>query len=69
MKNKLFILLLNCIFLISSCDILRFTVFEVISWTPGEGYHSEPENIILSLTFSNKPHKASVENYFSLAGN
>jgi len=44
-------------------------LFEVISWTPGDGYHSEPENIIVSLNFSESPHKASIERNFSLTGN
>jgi len=69
MKKYLFILLLICVFFIISCDILRFSAFEVISWTPGDGYHFEPENIIVSLQFSNKPHKESVEKYFSFNGN
>jgi len=68
MKSKLCILLL---FLISfvSCDVLRFSRFEVISWTPGGGYRSEPENITVSLDFSNDPDMSSVERNFSLTGN
>jgi len=69
MKNKLFILHLICLSLFFSCDILRFSVFEINAWTPGNGYYTEPENIIISLKFSNKPHKASVERHFSLTGN
>jgi hypothetical protein len=67
MKNKLYILLL-IIVLLSSCDLLRTLPFEVTSWTPGGGYHNEPENIVLSLNFSLEPDRASVEKNFSLTG-
>ena len=68
MKNKLFILLL-LLACLNSCDLLRFSRFEVISWTPGDGYHLEPEKITVSLDFSHDPDTASVERYFSLTGN
>jgi hypothetical protein len=48
---------------------LRFSPFEVTSWTPGGGYHSEPEKIAVSLVFSHEPDRASVERNFSLTGN
>ena len=60
-----FILIL---FLLNSCDILRVSQFEVTSWSPGGGYHPEPEKIVVSLNFSNDPDKDSVERRFSLAG-
>ena len=68
MKIKLCILLL---FLLSfiSCDVLRFSRFEVISWAPGGGYRSEPEKISVSLDFSQDPDMSSVERNFSLTGN
>jgi len=69
MKNKLFILLLINIFSFISCDILRISPFEVTSWTPGSGYQSEPEKIIISLDFSGDPARASIEKNFSLTGN
>ena len=69
MKKILFVLLLICLFSFYSCDILRSSLFEVISWTPGEGFHSDPENISVTLCFSNEPHRASVEKNFSLTGN
>jgi len=50
----------------NSCDILRLSPFEVTSWSPGVGYHSLPENIIVSLSFSHEPDRASVERNFSL---
>jgi len=58
------------IFLLSfaSCDILRNSVFEVSSWTPGEGYHPEPEEIAVSLEFSHVPDKSSVERGFNFMG-
>jgi len=68
MKNKLFILLI-CLFIFLSCDILRSSVFKISSWTPGEGYHSEPEKITVSLKFSNNPHKESIERFFTLTVN
>jgi len=52
-----------------SCDLLRSSPFEVSSWSPGEGYHSNPENLIVSLSFSLDPDRDSVERRFSLNGN
>ena len=69
MKKIIIIILLLYIFIINSCDILRTSIFEVISWTPGEGYHAEPEDIVVSISFSHEPHIASVERNFSLTGN
>ena len=64
---------LCCLFLtvicFFSCDILRFSAFEVTSWSPGEGYHSNPENLVVSLSFSLDPDRDSVERRFSLNGN
>jgi hypothetical protein len=68
MKNKLFILALINIFSFTSCDILRTSLFEVTSWTPGEGYQSESNKIVISLDFCNEPDKASIEINFSLTG-
>jgi hypothetical protein len=68
MKNKLYILFLIIISL-NSCDILRRSQFEIISWTPGNGYHSKPEEIVVTLNFSRDPDRASVERNFSLTGN
>lgn len=68
MVKKLFRLLLIAL-LLNSCDILRFSPFEVISWTPGDGYHQEAERITVSLNFSHDADKASVERHFSLTGN
>jgi hypothetical protein len=65
MKINLYFFLLIVPFFVS-CDILRFSQFEVISWTPGEGYHSHPEEIVVSMEFSHDPDIASVERNFSL---
>ena len=53
------------IFLFISCDILRDFPFEVISWTPGEGYFNNPNNINISLLFSHEPDKARTELSFN----
>ncbi|MDR2029554.1 MAG: Ig-like domain-containing protein [Treponema sp.] len=49
-----------------SCDILRQSPFEVAQWSPGTGYHGEPEHIRVSVSFSHDPDKLSVEHSFSL---
>ena len=53
----------------NSCDLLRLTRFEVSNWTPGGGYHSAPENLIITLKFSLEPDKTSVERNFSMTAN
>jgi hypothetical protein len=68
MIRKMYILPV-LIFSFISCDLLRFSPFEVISWTPGDGYHFDTENIIVSLDFSHDADIASVERHFSLTGN
>jgi hypothetical protein len=65
-KLYIFLLIISCFV---SCDILRLSPFEVTSWTPGGGYHGEPEKIAVSLVFSHEPDRTSVEKYFSLTGN
>ena len=69
MKNNFYLLFIVIFLSFNSCDILRFSQFEITSWTPGDGYHSEPERIEVSLNFSHNPNKASVEKHFSLTGN
>ncbi|WP_461247822.1 Ig-like domain-containing domain, partial [Treponema sp. R6D11] len=68
MKNKFFSFFLFSIFSFISCDILRTSLFEVVSCTPGNGYQSEPKKINISLDFSHDPDRASVEKNFSLTG-
>ena len=69
MKMKLYLFFLFVILSFAACDLLRFSRFEVTSWSPGGGYHGDPENIVVSLYFSQYPDKASVEKSFSLTGN
>ncbi|MDR0465404.1 MAG: Ig-like domain-containing protein [Treponema sp.] len=68
MKLKIFTLFLLSIIYFDNCDLLRFSRFEVISWTPGEGCFNDPDNITVSLNFSNDPDRSSVERNFSLMG-
>ncbi|MCL2092558.1 MAG: Ig-like domain-containing protein [Treponema sp.] len=49
-----------------SCDILRNSPFEVVSWTPGEGYHSDPGTIQVSLLLSQECDRVLTEQAFSL---
>jgi hypothetical protein len=49
-----------------SCDILRFSPFEVSRWSPGTGFHEDPAAIGVSVSFSHDPDKFSVEYSFSL---
>lgn len=65
---KIIFLFLISLLSFNSCDLLRFSKFEITSWSPGDGYHSAPENITVSLNFSNDPNRASIERNFSLTG-
>ena len=69
MKYKISLSFFIVVFSFSACDILRSSPFEVVSWTPGSGYHGEPDDIVVSLIFSHSPNRASVERSFSLTGN
>jgi hypothetical protein len=60
-------LLLLISLLISSCDLLRDSSFEVEAWTPGGGYHSSPETLVVSLLFSHDPERTGTEQAFSLS--
>ena len=55
-------LLLIC----ASCDILRDRPFEVSNWSPGGGYHENPQAIEIFVSFSHEPDRSSVEKYFSV---
>jgi len=68
MKIKLILFFITIIFF-SSCDLLRTSVFEIVSWSPGGGFHSQTENIIISIAFSHEPDKSNLEHNFSLNGN
>jgi hypothetical protein len=69
MKIKMLIFSLLIILSFNSCDILRVSPFRVTSWSPGNGFHGEPERISVMLHFSNTPDISSVERNFSLTGN
>ena len=67
MKKKFSVFIfITIIFNFYSCDLLRIIPFEVISWTPGDGYHSSVENISLSFNFSSLPDRGSIERNFTL---
>ena len=66
MNNRLWLLLFFSFLLISSCDILRSSPYTVEAWTPGEGFHDNPEGLKISLLFSLASDKAKTEQAFSL---
>ncbi len=53
-------------FLLLSCDILRSSPFEVVSWTPGPGVRQHDAGLSLSLTFSHEANRYSVERALSV---
>ena len=65
MKKVIFAFLF-CITLFYSCDILRDFSYEVIAWTPGDGFHSDPEGIVISLLMSHESDKVRTEGAFSI---
>lgn len=68
-KWNIFILIIAGIFpapFFLSCDLLRDSPFEVETWSPGNGYHSEAASLRLSILFSHTPDKVSAERAFSL---
>ena len=68
MKNRLcFLLFFSFLFVFFSCDILRNSPYAVEAWTPGEGFHEDPERIRVSLLLSHASDKAKTEQAFSLA--
>jgi hypothetical protein len=56
-------------FIAVSCDLLRTSRFEVVSWTPGAGYYTDVQNIAISFRFSHDPDKISVEQSLSITAN
>jgi len=61
-------IVIAALILCASCDILRDSPFEVSEWSPGDGYHADPDALRVSLSFSHDPDRSSVEKHFSLAG-
>jgi hypothetical protein len=47
-----------------SCDILRQSPFEVVSWSPGMGYKSETQPSEISFMFSHDCNRESVQKAF-----
>jgi hypothetical protein len=61
--------LLGCLVLVSllgSCDLLRFSPFEVARWSPGPGFHQDPGALEVSVGFTHDPDRLMVEHSFSL---
>jgi hypothetical protein len=54
--------------LLGSCDLLRFSPFEVAQWSPGGGFHQDPTALEISLTFTHDPDRLMAEHSFSLTG-
>jgi hypothetical protein len=55
------------VFIVCSCDILRNSPFEVVSWSPGEGFHHDIDAIFVTL--SHESDASSVEHAFYLTQN
>ena len=54
------------LFICASCDILRDHPFEVSDWSPGGGFHANPQSIVIFVSFSHEPDRSSVEKNFSV---
>ena len=68
-QNRIrYITVLAIFILCGACDILRDSPFEVTEWSPGSGYHADPETLTVSISFSHDPDRASVEKHFSISG-
>jgi len=65
-KHLKFLLFLSFSLLIFSCDILRDSPYIVQAWTPGGGFHQNPEMLKVSLLLSHESDKAKTEQAFSL---
>jgi hypothetical protein len=55
-----------CAMMFPSCDVLRDKPFEVTAWSPGDGCFENAGAITVSLLFSHKPDRISVERSFSV---
>ena len=65
-KNLGFLLFLSFLFAIFSCDILRDSPYVVEAWTPGDGFHHNPEELKISLLLSHSSNIAKTEQAFSM---
>ena len=66
MRNKKWFFFPVFLFLIFSCDLLRDSPYTVEAWSPGEGFHSDPAKIKISLLLSHESNRAAAEQAFSL---
>ena len=66
-RSLIIFVICNMLFVVSACDILRDSLFEVTAWSPGVGYHANPESLTVSLSFSHDPDRSSVEKNFSFS--
>ena len=66
MIKKLWLIFPAYIFLFFSCDLLRTSPYAVDAWSPGNGYHSDPAMIKISLLLSHESDKAKTEQAFSM---
>ena len=67
-RHRFYFSLIIILLFVSSCDILRDSPYEVLTWTPGEGFHDEPGSIKISLLLSHESDRARTEQAFSLTG-
>ena len=67
-RQKLLFALIMILFVFLSCDILRDSTYEVVAWTPGEGFHDDPSSITISLLLSHESDRVRTEQAFSLVG-
>jgi hypothetical protein len=67
MVKRFFLFVVGFSFLVFSCDILRDSSYLVEAWTPGEGFHNDPESIRVSVKLSHESDKIKTEQAFSLA--
>ena len=67
-KQKFIFALIMILLFILSCDILRDSPYEVLAWTPGEGFHDDLSSIRISLLLSHESDRARTEQAFSLTG-
>lgn len=67
MRKCLYPAILFLFFAALSCDLLRDSPYEVEAWSPGEGYHSDPARIKVSLLLSHESDRAKTEQAFSIS--
>jgi len=63
------ITLITAALTVVSCNILNFLPLEIIDWSPGDKLIDSVDNIVISVTFSEKVDRIRAENSFSLLEN